>query len=133
MNQKSDEKFQKSLKNLKKIMKVLDENLRKKDSTDLERSGIIKNFEMTFELFWKTLQKKAEFQGRKVIGPRDSFALAFKWGLIPDEDLWFKLIEDRNLAVHTYNQDLAKELLERIKNIYFPAFQKLLVGLENFN
>ncbi len=130
MNQISEEKFQKSLKNLKKIMKVLEENLRKNDFSDLEKTGTIKNFEMTFELFWKTVQKKADFQGRKVNGPRDSLALAFEWGLIPDDELWFKLLEDRNLAVHTYNQDLADQLIKRIKNIYFPAFKKFLEGLE---
>lgn len=111
-------------------MKVLGENLKKKDFSDLEKTGTIKNFEMTFELFWKTVQKKAEFQGRKVNGPRDSLVLAFEWGLIPDDELWFKLLEDRNLAVHTYNQELADQLIERIKNIYFPAFQKFLEGLE---
>ena len=131
MNQKNDEKFQKSLKNLIKATNVLRDNLKKKDFSDLERSGVIQNFEVVFELIWKTIQKRADLQGRTVGGAKDAFILAFEWGFIADEDIWFRMIQDRNLTVHTYNEIVAKELLERLKTLYQPAFQGLLDAMKN--
>jgi len=133
MNQNNEIKFNKSLKNLNMAMKSLGEYLKKPNYSDLERAGIVQNFEIVFELFWKTIQKKGDVQGRGVGGARDAFVLAFEWGLIPDEKLWFNMIQDRNLTVHTYNQDLAMEIIERLKNKYFPAFQGLLEALKKAN
>lgn len=46
----------------------------------------------------------------------------FAQGLILDGDVWIDMIEARNLTVHTYNDQMAKEIYDRIKNGYYPSF-----------
>ena len=56
------------------------------------------------------------------MGSRDATKEAFAAGLIADGQTWMKMIESRNLTAHTYNQDTAKEILQKIVNSYFQLF-----------
>ena len=47
-------------------------------------------------------------QGSEVNSPRQAFKAAFKLGWIKDELMWDQIIRERNLAVHTYSQELAE-------------------------
>lgn len=42
------------------------------------------------------------------------FKEAFAIGWIDNEEMWIRMIKDRNLSSHTYNEDLANEILGRI-------------------
>jgi len=48
----------------------------------------------------------------------------FRLGLISDNPLWLKMIEDRNLAVHTYNEKLADDVYGRLRD-YLLVFTEL--------
>lgn len=37
---------------------------------ELDRDGVIKRFEFTFELFWKTIKMLLEYEGFDCAGPR---------------------------------------------------------------
>jgi hypothetical protein len=50
-------------------------------------------------------------------------------GLITDVDLWFGFLEARNKSSHTYNEDIAKEVLESARSFLMEA-QKLIVDLK---
>jgi nucleotidyltransferase substrate binding protein (TIGR01987 family) len=69
--------------------------------TVANRDSAIKRFELTFELAWKSAKAYAAGQGIVCRSPRDSFSEAFRLGLISDNPLWLKMIEDRNLSVRT--------------------------------
>jgi hypothetical protein len=43
-------------------------------------------------------------------------------GLIFEGDIWIDMIGDRNLAAYTYNEEMAKEIYDRIKDQYFERF-----------
>ncbi len=40
------------------------------------------------------------------------------------------MLKSRNLTSHTYNEDLVKEIVADIKNIYFSLFKDLQQKLE---
>lgn len=46
-------------------------------------------------------------------------------GLIEEGHLWLELLHDRNLTVHTYDEEKASEMLNRITEIYFPILKRL--------
>lgn len=60
--------------------------------------------------------------------PRDVLQQAYAGNLIDDEQLWVSMLTDRNQTSHTYDEDLANQIYERIK-IYTPVFSKTLVSL----
>lgn len=89
----------------------------------------IQRFEFTIELFWKFLKKILENQGKIVVQPKMVLKEAFASRLITDEEAWLSILEDRNATSHSYNQDLADEIYQNIKD-NFPiienSFYKIL-------
>ena len=97
--------------------------------TIANRDSAIKRFELTFELAWKSAKVHAADQGIVCRSPRESLAEAFRLGLIPDDPQWLKMIEDRNLSVHTYNEKLADDIYGRLKD-YLRLFSELNNSLQ---
>src|SRR5688572_15362370 len=87
-------------------------------------AGIIKSFEFTFELGWKAIQARAISEGRSVNSPRAAFAEAFNLGWTQDPKVWAAILEDTNRTVHTYNEEIAKEMIARIR-LYVQPFRAL--------
>ena len=95
--------------------------------SNLEKHAIIKSFEYTFELAWKTLQDIFENRGLTDIkGPKPVIKQAFQDGLIKDGELWLKMLESRNLTSHIYKDMLATQIAEEISGEYVNAIKILI-------
>jgi nucleotidyltransferase substrate binding protein (TIGR01987 family) len=82
-------------------------------------------------LAWNTIKDFYENQGETGIqGSKDAIQLAFKRGLIADGDVWMEMLKDRNKSAHTYNEQLAEELIEVIFVDYFPQFKLIQATLK---
>lgn len=88
-------------------------------------SGIIKDFEMTYELSWKVLKKVLLENGHQTQGAKDVFSQAFRLAYLPSEQPWIEMISDRNQAAHVYDENDAKKIVDRIRSVYFSAFEEL--------
>ncbi|RME01246.1 MAG: nucleotidyltransferase [Bacteroidetes bacterium] len=98
-----------------------------RDLSDLEEQGLIQSFEFTHELAWKTMKAFLQEKGVKgLFGSKDTTKEAFRSGLISDGDIWMKMIQDRNLTSHTYDEVTARSISEAIKNDYFRELTALL-------
>jgi nucleotidyltransferase substrate binding protein (TIGR01987 family) len=96
--------------------------------TDLVRDAAIQRFEFSFELVWKTLKVFLERQGHELGGLRLTLKKAFAERLIATDeeaDLWLKMLEDRNLTSHTYNQALAENIYRNIVRDYAPLLENI--------
>ena len=95
--------------------------------TDRDKAGIIQAFEFSFELLWKALQERAEEEGANVASPKKAFQYALKSGFIKptEEKEWVKVLEDRNLCSHTYDEELADAVYERITKFHTRALLEL--------
>lgn len=103
--------------------------------SDLERQGLIQAFEFTHELAWNTLKDflTARSTSTKLYGSRDTTRAAFAAELIEDGEAWMKMIAHRNQSSHTYNDNVAGEIMEAIQTRYvgaFAALQRRFVELE---
>jgi nucleotidyltransferase substrate binding protein (TIGR01987 family) len=96
----------------------------KEPKTVANRDSAIKRFELTFELGWKSARTYLGNKGIICRSPRDCFTEGFRLGLVADDPLWLKMIEDRNLSVHTYSEKLADDIYGRLKD-YLRLFQEL--------
>jgi nucleotidyltransferase substrate binding protein (TIGR01987 family) len=89
--------------------------------SELIRDATIQRFEFTFEVVWKTLKLFLERQGHECGGPRPTLKKAFAEGLIPtaeEADIWLRMIDDRNLTSHAYDQALAASIHRHIADEY---------------
>lgn len=92
--------------------------------SDIERQGMIKAFEFTYELAWNVMKDYFEFQGNTLItGSRDAIREAFQRSLVADGGEWMNMVADRNRTAHTYNESVAREIADRIVRIYAPLFE----------
>ena len=92
----------------------------------LEQQGLIQGFEFTHELAWKVLKDYLENKGISgLIGSKDATRSAFKNGLIGHGEDWMKMIEARNLSLHTYNLETAQEIADDIIGRFYPAFEEM--------
>jgi nucleotidyltransferase substrate binding protein (TIGR01987 family) len=89
----------------------------------------IQRFEFTVELFWKLLKKLVMAKGTEVVFPKDVLRAAYAGHLIDDENAWIDMLDDRNMTSHTYNEELADEIYERIK-VYCPVLRKTFEKLK---
>lgn len=91
--------------------------------SDLERQGLIKSFEFTFELAWNVMKDYFDYQGASLVtGSRDAIREAFARNLVADGEGWMAMIQDRNRTSHTYNEGVAREIAERVNDLYHPLF-----------
>ena len=87
------------------------------EKTEIVRDAVIQRFEFTFESVWKAMQLYLEHQGHECPGSRTVIRKAFAEALIESEeeaDLWFQMIEDRNLTTHAYDEELSDRIYSRI-------------------
>lgn len=101
----------------------LAEALREPESS-IVRDACIQRFEFSFELAWKSIQAALRREGRDCMSPRACFREAFRMGWIEDEPSWVAVLEDRNLTLHTYDEQLARAVYGRL-----AGHQQLLQSL----
>ena len=95
------------------------------ETNDIYRTGIIGQFNITFELAWKALQEIMRMQsveGAVTGSPREILQLGYKIGFINDSEVWLLMLKKRNTSVHIYNEDEVDEMIMLIRDSFIPAF-----------
>lgn len=101
----------------RKALATLEEVIGRSEPSDIERDAAIQRFEYTFETTWKTAQaylREREFV--QAASPRAVIRESFNVGLLDEESARdaLAMASDRNLTVHTYNENLARQIYERL-------------------
>lgn len=131
MESPKDIRWLQRFSNFKKAVSRLQLFIKKKNLSELEEQGLIKSFEYTYELGWKTMKDFYVQQGEvNLQGSRDVIRLAFNRGLIEDGQGWMDMVESRIQTVHTYDEATAKEVVKAIFTRYSDLFLKLQTQLE---
>lgn len=115
--------YRKALVKLVQAVELLSGQVNREEAVDeLLQEGLIQRFEYTHELAWKVMKDYAEYQGyTDVRGSRDAIRKALEMGLV-DDRRWMETIEDRNLTVHNYDNEIASEIYAHIMQVYYPLF-----------
>lgn len=101
--------------------------------SDLEKQGLIQAFKFNHELAWNVMKDYFAYQGNpNITGSRDAVREAFNKGLISDGEGWMEMIKSRNQKAHTYNLQIANEIVEKIIHHYCLLFNDFLKKCANF-
>ena len=114
------------------IYKVVLFGSRAREDNDLKSDSLIQRFEFTYELTHKTLKEFMKYLGVTLENsfPRTIYKKAYVNNLISDDQVWIRLLEDRNCTSHIYNEELANEVAKRITKDYVFAIEELVINLE---
>lgn len=124
-----DNRFNEKLKDLEKAIKRLAEAINDSEQNpqiSTLKDGVIQRFEFTYELCWKLMKYFLEQEGiEEAKSPRSTFREAFQYGLIEDGKAWIDMLKDRNLTSHVYDEDVADEIYEKIKECYYNMLNEM--------
>lgn len=131
MENKKDIRWHQRFINFNKAFKQLERFMEHDRLNEMEEQGLIKAFEYTYELSWKTLQDLLKEKGYiDIVGPKPVIEQSFQDGYITDGHGWMKMHVSRNLSSHTYDQQTANEIISGIKNEYFILLKNLVLRLD---
>lgn len=119
----------KKLDNFSNCLSVLkNADFKLADSNEIYRTGVIGQFNLTFELAWKALQevlKQHGAAGAETGSPREILQLGYKIGFVNDSAVWLLMLKKRNTSVHIYNEEEIDEMILLIRDSFIPAFVNL--------
>ena len=98
------------------------------NNDDIYRTGVIGQFNLTFELAWKALQAVLRLhgaEGAETGSPREILQLGYKLGFVDDAAVWLLMLKKRNTSVHIYDEDEVDEMILLIRDSFVPAFIRL--------
>jgi nucleotidyltransferase substrate binding protein (TIGR01987 family) len=120
--------------NYTNILKILNDSLTDKeleDFTELERIGLAKSFEVSFELLWKLLKDFLEYEEIEIglISPKNILKAAASSGVLEkigaNGDILMQAHKSRNELAHIYDYEKFSTALESIKKSYLLEMIKI--------
>lgn len=119
----------KKIDNFSNCLNVLkDADFELANENEIYRTGVIGQFNLTFELAWKALQavlREHGVQDADTGSPKEILQLGYKFGFIDDSAAWISMLKKRNAVTHIYDEDQIDDLLLLIQNSFIPMFFKL--------
>lgn len=122
------ENFCKALSNLQ-IIRDIDEPY-----GILTMAGGVGLFEICFEQAWKAMRDILADHGYDAAqsgSPKQILKLAYSAGMVQDETKWLAMLASRNEVSHSYNEEVALELVRAAKADYIGMFEELKEELED--
>ncbi|MBE1553663.1 HI0074 family nucleotidyltransferase substrate-binding subunit [Sporosarcina limicola] len=126
------ERLHERIKSAKKVLDALGQLVVLEQPNDVERDASIQRFEFTFEACWKAAKQYLfDVEGIDVGSPKGVIRSCRETNLFDDEEtiLALQMANDRNLTVHTYNEELAIKIHSNIKS-YFPLLANWIGRIE---
>ncbi len=108
------------------VLKNADFNLAREN--EIYRTGVIGQFNLTFELAWKALQAVLRLYGVEEFAtgsPRDVLKVGYKLGFANDADVWLEMLKKRNGSTLIYDEQAINDAILAIRDSFIPAFATL--------
>lgn len=115
------ERLNQRIKSAEKALASFHELIIIDSPTEIERDASIQRFEFSFEACWKAAKQYLyDIEGIDVASPKGVIRSLREVDLLSDQEtiLGLNMVNDRNLTVHTYNEELAKKIHSSIGRYY---------------
>lgn len=97
-------------------------------------TGLVGLYEICFEQAWKMMKEILTSHGYEESAtgsPKLILKTAYKAGMIKNEELWLKALQERNNVTHPYNQKVALGIVSQAKDRFYHMFCDLKSEVEN--
>jgi nucleotidyltransferase substrate binding protein (TIGR01987 family) len=123
--------FENALQRLQEALNKTKEEAQKEEYSFF-RDSTIQRFEFTLEIAWKSIKQfLLEYDGIECRSPKSCMREFFTTGYLDESQisLLLQMVDDRNLATHTYHESLADEIFSHI-DIYLELLQKVYIKMK---
>ncbi|RBP00222.1 HI0074 family nucleotidyltransferase substrate-binding subunit [Rossellomorea aquimaris] len=120
------ERLQKRLGSAKKALIYFEKLAMIENPNDVERDAAIQRFEFSFEASWKAAKQYLyDMEGVDIGSPKGVIRSCREVQLLEDDEavLALEMVNDRNLTVHTYNEEVAIKIHSNL-NRYYTLLQQ---------
>lgn len=126
--------LEKKLKDFENALQRLGEAVEKtktnvgNDEYTFFRDSTIQRFEFTLEIAWKSIKQfLLERDGLECRSPKGCMREFFSTGYLDETQasLLLQMVDDRNLATHTYHESLADEIFSHVE-VYLGVLRDIL-------
>ena len=114
--------FNQAISALKEVLAV--------EENKITRDSALLRFQLCFELAWKTIKIYSRKEGVECFSPKSCFHTAFQLNLVDYDENWINMVEDRNMIVHIYAEEMADKIYSRLLE-YLELFEKLYSKLSS--
>lgn len=91
-------------------------------------TGLVGLYEICFEQAWKMMKEILEkhgYSGTVTGSPKSVIKTAYQASMITEEEIWLLALQARNNVVHSYNREVAFDIIEQTKKHFFDMFCNL--------
>lgn len=116
------ENFCKALENLKECQKY------QEPYNTVTETGLVALFEICFEQAWKAMKAclhEHGYEESKTGSPKMVIKVAYQAGMIHDDEKWLSALEARNEVAHSYNEEIALNIIRKTKADFIGLFEAL--------
>jgi nucleotidyltransferase substrate binding protein (TIGR01987 family) len=109
-----------------KALIAFHEVLQLENPSSIVRDAAIQRFEFSYEACWKTgKQYLYDVEGLDIGSPKGVIRSFREVGIFSDNETIhaLKMVDDRNLTVHTYNEELSVEIFKKLP-LYYQILQQ---------
>lgn len=96
-------------------------------------TGLVGLYELCFEQAWKMMKEFLEIHGYEegaTGSPKIILKTAYQAGMIENENLWLRALQERNNVTHSYNEKVALGIVAQAKEDFYDMFCKLKKEVE---
>lgn len=114
------ERLKERIQMARKALSAFSDILHNHEVNDIVKDAAIQRFEFTFEASWKAAKQYLyDVEGLDIGSPKGVVRSCREVGILSDVEtvLALKMVDDRNLTVHTYNEELSLEIFQQLPNI----------------
>ncbi len=111
--------------NFERSLQYLEQALNIQQPDIIQKAGLIYFFEMSFELAWNVVKDYLEEGFIEIKSPRGALKKGFEIGLIENGHSWMKLLNDRNITAHAYDEATVDMIETLIHDKYYPLLKQL--------
>ncbi len=124
---KKYDNFCTALKNLEDIF------LYKEPYDNVTITGLVGLYEICFEQAWKMMKELLEehgFESAATGSPKFIIKTAYQASMITEEELWLNALRARNNVAHSYNREIALDIVRQVKGRYYEMLCTLKQDIE---
>lgn len=127
------ERLRERIQIAQQALTTFNELVGKDQVSPVERDAAIQRFEYTFEATWKAAQRYLLIrEGVDTGSPKAVIRACWQSGILDEEMARqaFNMADDRNLTVHTYNEELANIIYSHL-NAYAGLLAKWITNMQH--
>lgn len=96
-------------------------------------TGLVGLYEICFEQAWKLMKDILEshgYEGAATGSPKLIIKTAYQASMISDEEAWLAALQARNNVAHSYNREVASDIVKQTKERFYELFCNLKKSID---